>query len=95
MNREKSEYIRISGHNISLFFALPSVEKGVALTKIPVHLFNVGTRNNKCTPRGGAQTQPARANEKTCVPPLRSGPLAALNFGSTWKEKERRRKKRK
>ena len=24
-----------------------------------------------------------------CVPPLRSGPLPALIFGNTWKEKER------
>ena len=27
-----------------------------------------------------------------CVPPLRSGPFAAVRFGSTWKEKEERRK---
>ena len=45
-----------------------------------------------------ARTPPARANKKSesegCVPPLRSGPLSALIFGITWKErkKERRRK---
>ena len=39
-----------------------------------------------------ARTQSARANQKSissgCVPPLRSGPLAARRFGSTWKERK-------
>ena len=41
-----------------------------------------------------ACTPPARANQKTqiCVPPLRSGPLAALRFGITWKEKRKKKK---